>query len=132
MPGQSFMSMDQVFENQIMGMMQLARMMEAAAGMSDAMNDFSNEEYPMRRNPYHDDAGPVPMHRQESTDPTFVAPHTYNFETGLIFFRNRGETTQRPVSSKGTRHRYSDYENKTNEFCFVCYTITLIVWIKDL
>lgn len=71
MPDRSFnMSMDQVFENQIMGMMQLARMMEAAAGMS--------EEYPMRSNPYYDDAGPVPMHQQENTDPTFVAPHTYS------------------------------------------------------
>ena len=34
--------------------------------------------------------------------------------------RNQREATQKPVNTKGTRHRFSDYENKTNEFSTVC------------
>lgn len=74
-PGRSFeMNMEQVFESQMRGMMELARMMGAASGM--AMDPFQEEEYQMRHNPYYNDAGPIPTQEQHTLDPTFVAPHS--------------------------------------------------------
>ena len=82
--GRSFpnMEMEEVFQNQMMGLMQMANMMMQSSGLEEFMNgEF--EEMQMRRNPYYNDSAPVPDSRsfQENhsfeQNPSFVAPHTY-------------------------------------------------------
>ena len=88
--------MEQAFQNQMMGLMQLAGLMMGAAAMDPFANETEAEEYARRQYPFYDDTAPVPQRRQQyqqqqpfyndrmpvsqqqqQMDPSFVAPHSY-------------------------------------------------------
>lgn len=137
--------MEQAFQNQMMGLMQLAGLMMGAAAMDPFADEAEAEEYARRQYPFYDDTAPVPQRRQQyqqqqpfyndrmpvsqqqqQKDPSFVAPHSYFIILFYYYYRNRepsSNSTSRKTSMIwlilliiDTHHHFSDYEDKTNEF----------------
>lgn len=138
--------MEQAFQNQMMGLMQLAGLMMGAAAMDPFADEAEAEEYARRQYPFYDDTAPVPQRRQQyqqqqpfyndrmpvsqqqqqQMDPSFVAPHSYFIILFYYCYRNRepsSNSTSRKTSMIwlilliiDTHHHFSDYEDKTNEF----------------
>lgn len=80
--------MQQAYENQVMGLMQLAGMMMGAAMMNPYMDETGENDYEAfsrSRNPFYDDTAPIPHNsntnnynprREANMEPSFVAPHS--------------------------------------------------------
>lgn len=107
--------MEDVFQNQILGMMELASRMMGMGGLDGFMDE--DESVYAQQNPFSNDTAPIPQRsRQQSTsqmgsmgsigsmgsmDPSFVAPHSYHFY--LLTSRNR-KTPGNPSSRTSSRH----------------------------
>jgi hypothetical protein len=90
------MNMDQMFQQQMLGLMQMANMF---MGASEIDRDMYENEGAYTQSPFYDDRAPIPRQEQPSpVEPTFVAPHQSYYNKRLIYRNvstNQAKQTQR-------------------------------------